>query len=379
MDDHRTERYSAPAPERYYDERDSDGGFHSRRAKNRPKSSNRQRPSYPEGNPHVDKRSDDINDLPRTKKRSKSSNRGQPSYPKGNPHADKHSDDDYDSPMTKKRSKSSSRGQPSYSGRKPHAYKHSDDDYDSPIINKRSKISIRGQPSYSKGKPHADERSGNDYDSPMTKRRSKSSDHGQPSYPEEMRRSSAALTRKSHSNRRKQIVRPKEELYANDASSRKPRAATLHARRRSEVHSEEEGLPPRKKIPSGRSLDRRSEREDVAGPAAFEDADQTNVAVIDDPSGDEKDASNASTKPSTGFQKHGKPTKTDVAGESTAAPPVNNSNNGDNGGSTASRPQQQLQVNKPRDPLYWLAGGDDSSDDESWDFDGPMILPPPPI
>lgn len=29
-------------------------------------------------------------------------------------------------------------------------------------------------------------------------------------------------------------------------------------------------------------------------------------------------------------------------------------------------------------PLYWLAGGESDSDEESWDFDGPMILPPPP-
>ena len=27
----------------------------------------------------------------------------------------------------------------------------------------------------------------------------------------------------------------------------------------------------------------------------------------------------------------------------------------------------------------WLAGEENSSDDESWDFDGPMILPPSPI
>jgi len=28
--------------------------------------------------------------------------------------------------------------------------------------------------------------------------------------------------------------------------------------------------------------------------------------------------------------------------------------------------------------LYCLAGGESDSDEESWDFDGPMILPPPP-
>jgi hypothetical protein len=40
----------------------------------------------------------------------------------------------------------------------------------------------------------------------------------------------------------------------------------------------------------------------------------------------------------------------------------------------------QYEVNKTRDPLYWLAGVESSSDDdESWDFDGPMILPPPPL
>jgi len=36
-------------------------------------------------------------------------------------------------------------------------------------------------------------------------------------------------------------------------------------------------------------------------------------------------------------------------------------------------------ANSTKDPLYWLAGGENSSDDESWDFDGPMILPPPPL
>jgi hypothetical protein len=39
----------------------------------------------------------------------------------------------------------------------------------------------------------------------------------------------------------------------------------------------------------------------------------------------------------------------------------------------------QYQVNVTRDPIYWLAGGESSSDDESWDFDGPMILPPSPM
>ncbi|KAL9181589.1 hypothetical protein ACHAXT_010394 [Thalassiosira profunda] len=45
-------------------------------------------------------------------------------------------------------------------------------------------------------------------------------------------------------------------------------------------------------------------------------------------------------------------------------------------GKDESGPSQPAQA---RDPLYWLAGGENSSDDESWDFDGPMILPPPPI
>jgi hypothetical protein len=34
---------------------------------------------------------------------------------------------------------------------------------------------------------------------------------------------------------------------------------------------------------------------------------------------------------------------------------------------------------RSREPGFWLARGDSSSDDESWDFDGPMILPPPPL
>ena len=41
--------------------------------------------------------------------------------------------------------------------------------------------------------------------------------------------------------------------------------------------------------------------------------------------------------------------------------------------------QQLHEVNPLRNPQYWLAGGENSSDDDSWDFDGPMILPPPPI
>ena len=35
--------------------------------------------------------------------------------------------------------------------------------------------------------------------------------------------------------------------------------------------------------------------------------------------------------------------------------------------------------NEANNPLYWLAGNEHSSDDESWDFDGDMILPPPPV
>ena len=34
---------------------------------------------------------------------------------------------------------------------------------------------------------------------------------------------------------------------------------------------------------------------------------------------------------------------------------------------------------RAREPLFWLARGESSSDDESWDFDGPMLLPPPPL
>lgn len=47
-----------------------------------------------------------------------------------------------------------------------------------------------------------------------------------------------------------------------------------------------------------------------------------------------------------------------------------------NSNNNASEAHQQ-EVNPSTDPLYWLAGGENSSDDdESWDFDGPMILPP---
>jgi hypothetical protein len=51
-------------------------------------------------------------------------------------------------------------------------------------------------------------------------------------------------------------------------------------------------------------------------------------------------------------------------GESTTIIPANSSN---------------FQVIRTKDPMTWLAEEENSSDDESWDFDGPMILPPSPI
>lgn len=45
----------------------------------------------------------------------------------------------------------------------------------------------------------------------------------------------------------------------------------------------------------------------------------------------------------------------------------------------ADHPGKTTQPNdKTNRPLYWLAGGESDSDEDSWDFDGPMILPPPP-
>ena len=45
----------------------------------------------------------------------------------------------------------------------------------------------------------------------------------------------------------------------------------------------------------------------------------------------------------------------------------------------AEHPGKTTQPNdKTNRPLYWLAGGESDSDEDSWDFDGPMILPPPP-
>ena len=43
-----------------------------------------------------------------------------------------------------------------------------------------------------------------------------------------------------------------------------------------------------------------------------------------------------------------------------------------------THPRKTQNEDKSKDPLYWLAGGESDSDEESWDFDGPMILPPPP-
>eukprot|EP00985_Skeletonema_marinoi_P013550 scaffold6742_cov164-Skeletonema_marinoi.AAC.9 len=46
--------------------------------------------------------------------------------------------------------------------------------------------------------------------------------------------------------------------------------------------------------------------------------------------------------------------------------------------SNVTHPRKTQNEDKSKDPLYWLAGGESDSDEESWDFDGPMILPPPP-
>mmetsp|Transcript_21256 Transcript_21256/g.46060 ORF Transcript_21256/g.46060 Transcript_21256/m.46060 type:complete len:596 (-) Transcript_21256:85-1872(-) len=45
---------------------------------------------------------------------------------------------------------------------------------------------------------------------------------------------------------------------------------------------------------------------------------------------------------------------------------------------TNSNPDEHGETNQPRDPLQWLAGEENSSDSD-WDFEGPMVLPPPPI
>jgi hypothetical protein len=47
-------------------------------------------------------------------------------------------------------------------------------------------------------------------------------------------------------------------------------------------------------------------------------------------------------------------------------------------GNDAKHHSKTKERGKSKDPLYWLAGGESDSDEESWDFDGPMILPPPP-
>jgi hypothetical protein len=49
------------------------------------------------------------------------------------------------------------------------------------------------------------------------------------------------------------------------------------------------------------------------------------------------------------------------------------------GSNNAELDDENHNEDKPKDPLYWLAVGGSDSDEESWDFDGPMILPPPPV
>lgn len=46
--------------------------------------------------------------------------------------------------------------------------------------------------------------------------------------------------------------------------------------------------------------------------------------------------------------------------------------------SNATHSHKTQNEDNTKAPLYWLAGGESDSDEESWDFDGPMILPPPP-
>jgi hypothetical protein len=51
----------------------------------------------------------------------------------------------------------------------------------------------------------------------------------------------------------------------------------------------------------------------------------------------------------------------------------------DNGNESTANYTSCVFGDRSRAPLFWLARGESSSDDESWDFDGPMILPPPPL
>jgi len=248
---------------------------------------------------------------------------------------EKHGSYDRYSPGTKKRSKSANRT-PSFSKERP-----------APASGSRESRSKRKQKS---------QHLGSDVDDASCPRKPVAH-HQAEGYSEKDRRSPG----KPHRDRR-------SEGSYDDASFSSRKAAAHH---QAQGYSEEESRP-RSRRPPSKSRDRRSEdSNDSKTPTDERRGIPTNVVLVmnEELADDDNDSDTASTKLPAGVQE-GDETK---EGEGTTV--LNTKNSNASGGGSA----QQQQVNPTRDPLYWLAGGENSSDDESWDFDGPMILPPPPL
>jgi len=120
--------------------------------------------------------------------------------------------------------------------------------------------------------------------------------------------------------------------------------------------------------------------------SVLETASPSKPAVADDHSEDEKSAHSepylasktSVVKPKTSQKVDAKPSEVVQRNDSAATgdgnlPPVNNGNESNENYTSC------VFGDRSRAPLFWLARGESSSDDESWDFDGPMILPPPPL
>lgn len=106
-------------------------------------------------------------------------------------------------------------------------------------------------------------------------------------------------------------------------------------------------------VPSGEKVDALDVEEETGTTTATDTNTATSVESTKMPASskvvDKKESDSSSTKQSV-------PERADADHPGKATQPNDNSNR----------------------PLYWLAGGESDSDEDSWDFDGPMILPPPP-
>lgn len=177
---------------------------------------------------------------------------------------------------------------------------------------------------------------GNIYGSPGNKK--KRSGNQKPVYSAE--RPTASDSRKSGSKRKSNSSHPESDI---DEPS--PRKAAASSSGKSKNRQSDTTAPPKK---SGKKTKQSNKNTPNKLPV--------------------KRSATASTKPPPGVQ-----------GDEAKEPQDKHPDNEEPVDNERKKSTQSQQVNPTRDPLYWLAGGENSSDEESWDFDGPMILPPPPI